>query len=242
MKLNKKVNIFKATAVFLIILTAVFYYYEEIKVTEADIETIEVVVAITDIPENTVIEKEMLTIEKRYINDVMKTGNIAKTHDEVVGKRTLVPLYKGELLNTGRIIENKSYMNDKDQTQIAFAINEVDKALMLKEGDYIDIWLEPVSQVQDIQTIIEPHKLIEKIQIIKVRDSNYNNIEKQKVVSVSGDITSDTVYVPAYFTIELPDADLKELYSVEKNKYNIRITCYGAEKLFTTVTNIIGGE
>ncbi len=240
MKLNKKVNIFKATAVFLLILAAVFYYYEEIKTPEANIETIEVIVAIGDIPENTIIEKEMLSIEKRYAEDIKKIVNVAKTYDEVVGKRTVVPLYKGELVNTVRIIENKDYMNSKDQTQIPIALNEIDKALMLKEGDYVDIWLEPVSQGQDMQTTIEPYKLIERIQIIKVHDSNYNNIDKQKAASGAENITSNTVYVPSYLTIELPDTVLKELYSIDKNKHNIRVTRYGEEKLFRTITNIPG--
>lgn len=237
---NIKVNIYKAAAAFLVILAAVFYYYEEVKIPEANIETIEVIVAVADIHENTVIEKEMLSIEKRYAEDIIKTGNIAKTYDEVVGKRTIVPIYKGESINNNRIIENKNYMNSKDQTQIPIALNEVDKALMLKEGDYIDIWLEPVSQGQDMQTTIEPYKLIEKIQIIKVHDSNYNNIEKQKASTGAENITSNTVYVPSYLTIELPDTVLKELYSIDKNKFNIRITRYGEEKLFRTVTNIQG--
>nr|WP_312579554.1 SAF domain-containing protein [Sedimentibacter sp.] len=239
---NKKVNIFKATAVFLIILAAVFYYYEEIKVPEADIETAEVIVATVDIPENTVIKKEMLSIEKKYAEDVMKTGNIAKTYDEVVGKRTVVPLYKGESINSNRIIENKNYMNSEDQTQIALAINEVDKALELNQGDYIDIWLEPVYQSQDNQEVIEPHKLIEKIQIVSIHDSNYNNVVKQKEVSGAENITSNNVYVPAYFTIELPDAIVKEIYSIDKSKYNIRITCHGEEKLFNIITSLIGDD
>lgn len=236
---NQKVNIYKATAVFLVILAAVFYYYEEIKTLEANIETIEVIVAIGDIPENTIIEKEMLSIEKRYAEDIKKTVNAAKSYDEVIGKRTVVPIYKGESINNNRIIENKNYMNIKDQAQISLAINEVDKALELKEGDYIDIWLEPVSQGQDIQTTIEPYKLFEKIQIIKVHDSNYNYIDKQKTVTGAENITSSTVYVPAYFTIELPDAELKELYSIDKNKYNVRVTRYGEEKLFNTIASII---
>ncbi len=239
---NLKVNIFKATAAFLVILAAVFYYYEEIKVPEAYIETIEVIVAAIDIQENTIIEKEMLSIEKRYAEDNKKTVNVAKSYDEVVGKRTIVPIYKGESINNNRIIENKNYMNIKDQTQISLNINEVDKALELKKGDYIDIWLEPVSQGQDMQTTIEPYKLIEKIQIIKVHDSNYNNIDQQKTATGAENITSSTVYVPAYFTIELPDAELKVLYSIDKNKYNVRVTRYGEEKLFNTIASVIRGD
>ncbi len=242
MKLNKKVSIFKITTAFLVILAAVFYYYEKVKTPEINIETTEVIIAITDIPENTIIEKEMLTLEKRYSEDIMKTGNIVTQYSEIVGKRTVVPIYKGELINNKRVIENRAYMNSKDQTQIALAINEVDKALELHQGDYIDIWLEPISQDQDAQTIIEPNKLIEKIKIIKVHDSNYNNISQQKAVSGAESITSNTVYVPTYLTIELSDAVLKKLYSIDRSKYSIRVTRYGEEKLFNTISCIIRGD
>lgn len=237
---NLKVNIFKATAVFLVILAAVFYYFEQIKVPETIIETTEVIVATTDISENSVIKKEMVTIEKRYAEDVMKLGNIVKTYDEIVGKRTVVPIYKGEAINNNRVIENKSYMNSEDQTQIALSLNEADKALSFNEGDYIDVWLEPISQGQNTEVIAEPYKLIKRLKIIKVHDSNYNVLNQQKAVGTEG-IISNSVYVPAYLTIELSDTVLKELYSIDKNKYNIRITRYGEEKLFNTVIDIIDG-
>jgi len=237
---NIKVNIYKATAAFLVIQAAVFYYYEEMKIPEAVIETIQVVVAASDIPENTIIEKEMLVLEKRYKEDIMKISSAAESYNEVVGKRTMVPLYKGETINSKRLIENRGYMNDKDQTQIALALNEVDKALEVKEGDYIDIWLEPVSHDQD-EVIIEPQKIIEKIKIIKVHDSNYNSTTK---TMDSINTASNTVFVPAYITIELRDEVMKGIYEVDKGKYNIRVTRYGEEKLYNTVKNIIqeGGD
>ena len=231
---NPKVNIYKATAAFLVILAAVFYYYEEIKVPETNIETAEVIVPVRDIPENTVIEKEMLSIEKRYAEDVMKTSDIATSYDEIVGKRTIVPVYKGELINKKRIIENKNYMNSKDQTQIALALNEVDKALLLQEGDYIDIWLEPISY--DQEAIINPHKIIEKIKIIDVHDSNYSRTKTADNITTAPDTS-----VPAYITIELRDEVIKGIYEIDKSKYNIRITRYGEEKLYNTVRNIIEG-
>ena len=233
---NPKVNIYKATAAFLIILAAVFYYFEKIKVPEAVIDTIQVVVAAADIPENTIISKEMICLEKRYAEDVMRSGYIAKSYDEVVGKRTVVPLYKGELVHISRVIKNESYMNSKDQVQIAIAINEVDKALELKEGDYIDIWLEPISRVQDNQVIIEPYKIIEKIKIIKVHDSSYNSSRTAESIT-----SAASVLVPAYITIELRDEVIKEIYEVDKSKYNIRITRYGEEKIYNIVGSIMQG-
>lgn len=222
---------------FLIIAGIVFYYEEFCNNKNKEIKTMDVIVAVTDIPENSIVTKDMITTEKRYSEDVMKNKDIIKAENEVFGKRTVVPLFKGEMINNNRVIENKSYMNSNDQTQIVIALNEADKALQLKEGDYIDIWLEPVFQNQDIQMIIEPYKPIEKIKIIKVHDSNYNNIST--ITKDPINTTSNSVFVPAYITIELEDTTLKALYEVDKNKYNIRITRYGEEKLYSTVKDII---
>ena len=237
MKFNLKLSKLKMLAICLIIIAGIVFYYEEVKENEVNINTIDVIVAVTDIAENEVITKDMITKEKRYSEDVMKNKDIVKTDSEVIGKRTIVPLFKGETINSNRIIENKEYMNGKDQTQIALALTEVDKALELREGDYIDIWLEPVSSNQDIQTIIEPQKLIEKIKLIKVHDSNYNNISV--ITKDPINTSSNAVYVPAYITIELEDTTLKLLYEVDKNNYSIRLTRYGEEKLYNTVTSIL---
>lgn len=242
LKLLFKLSRLKILAICFLLIAGIIYYYEEIKQANIEIQTIDVIVAVSDITENEIITKDMITTEKRYAGDVMKYVNIATTEDELIGKRTIVPLYKGEPINNKRLLVNQEYMNKKDQTQIVLAINEVDKALELHQGDYIDIWLEPVSQGQDIQTIIEPHKLIRKIKIIKIHDSNYNNIEKEKkTVSEDSIITSDTVYVPAYITIELSDEALKEIYSIDKNLYTIRVTRYGEEKFYSIVGRIIEG-
>lgn len=237
MKLNLKLSKIKMLAICFIIIAGIVFYYEEIKENEVNINTIDVIVAVTDITENEVITRDMITKEKRYSEDVMKNKDIVKTDSDVIGKRTIVPLFKGEPINKNRIIENKEYMNKKDQTQVALALTEVDKALELREGDYIDIWLEPVFPNPNIQTIIEPQKLIEKIKIIKVYDSNYNNISA--ITKDPINTSSNAVYVPAYITIELEDTTLKLLYEVDKNNYSIRLTRYGKEKLYNTVTSIL---
>lgn len=230
---------FNILAICFLLIAGIIYYYEEIKEINIEIQTIDVIVAISDIPENVIIKKDMITTERRYAEDVIKNKNIATTEDEVIGKRTIVPLYKGEPISNNRLLVNQDYMNKRDQTQIAITLTEVDKALDLKTGDYIDIWLKPVSQNQD-QIVIEPYKLIRKIQIIKIHDSNYNNIEKEKKRILEDSITtSDSVYVPAYITIELSDEALKEMYSIDKNLYTIRVTRYGEEKFYSVVKSII---
>lgn len=236
-----KFSKFKILAICFLLIAGIIYYYEEIKQTNIEIQTIDVIVAVSDIPENKIVTKNMIATEKRYAGDVMKYVNIAITEDEVIGKRTIVPLYKDEPINNNRLLVNQEYMNKRDQTQISMPITEVDKALELKTGDYIDIWLEPISQNQ-AQIVIEPLKVIQKIKIIEIHDSNYNNIEKEKKTILEDSITtSDTVYVPAYITIELSDEALKEMYSVDENLYTIRVTRYGEEKFYGVVNSIIKG-
>ena|GEM_PF-712984 len=240
MKLNLKLSKLKMLAICLLIIAGIVFYYEEIKENEVNISTIDVIVAVNDITENEVITKDMITKEKRYSGDVMKNNDIVKTESDVIGKRTIVPIFKGEPINSNRIIENKEYMNKKDQTQIALTLTEVDKALDLKVNDYIDIWVEPISQAQENQISMEPYKFIQKIQVIKVHDINFNNINNQKNTVIEDTIstTTDTVYVPSYITIELDDIALKELYIIDKSQYNIRITRYGEEKFYSVINDV----
>jgi hypothetical protein len=240
-KILIKLSRLKILAICFLLIAGIIYYYEEIKQTNIEIKTTDVIVVVSDIPENEIITKDMIIAEKRYAEDVMKYENIATTEDAVIGKRAIVPLYKGEPINNDRLLVNKEYMNKRDQTQIAIDLTEIDKALELKAGDYIDIWLEPVSQNQD-QIVIEPYKFIQKIQIIEIHDSSYNNIEKGKKTVLEDSITTaDSVYIPAYITIELSDDALKEMYSVDKNLYTIRVTRYGEEKFYSVVKNVIKG-
>ena len=134
-------------AVALIIIVGIIYYFQNIKEHEVEIPLSEVIVAKEYIPENTVITKDMIFKEARYTHDLLKQkGYLTSKEENILGKRTRVPLYKDEPVNMERLIENKPYMDESDdlkKTMFTISINNLDKALDIKRGSYIDLWVEP---------------------------------------------------------------------------------------------------
>lgn len=253
--MNKKVNIFKITAVFLIILAAVFYYYEEIKAPEIEeIPKANIVVVAQDVPDNTVITKDMVLIEQRYVDDI-KQSNFGIDINSIIGMRTLTPLYKGEILSTNRLTENKSYMNTEKQTHIAISLVDADKVLEYEKGDYIDIWLEPIPDGNEVKQvgpddngvlipiISEAHRLFQKLMVVDLHDANFYQIEKKENIAnlntTDTDVTGTEVYIPAYITVQLSNDSIKELLEIDKTKYNIRVTKYGEEKKYGVIQDVL---
>lgn len=235
-KVKLKFSKLSMLAIFLIIIAGIIFYYEEINVKEQEgaIKTIDVIVTSGYIPENTVIEKDMLAVVKRYDDGAVKPGEIAVRYDEIVGKRTAVPLYKGEQINRNRLIENKSYMNQDIQTQTVIKLTDVDKALKLQEGDYIDIWIQPSAQEKESGAVLEPYKFMDKIKIIKVYDKEFiNNSKPGEETNSSGS------FVTEYITVQLNDTELKQFYNMSGMNSIIRVSLYGQEKFYDVVSNIL---
>lgn len=158
----KKIKVSKLTiiAVCLLLITGIIFYYEEIKETEYKIETVNVVVAIKDIKENTLITSDMIRMESRYKVDISKQTDTILTFSEALGKRSKVPLYEGEVVSRNRVIEDKPWMRDKDEKQISLNLIESDKAINIVIGDYIDIWIEPKMYKDNTENIIEAKKIL----------------------------------------------------------------------------------
>ncbi len=220
----KKMKISKLTilAVCLLLIAGIIYYYENLKEPDYKIETVNVVVAIQNIKENTVITSDMIRLESRYRVDISKQTDTILTYAEALGKRTKVPLYEGEVVSKNRVIEDKSWMSEKDEKQISFNLTENDKAVNIISGDYIDIWLEPKAYKDDAENIIEAEKIFEKLPVIMVYDSNYQ-------------IKKSDDFVPAYITIQLSDVELKQFLEIDKSKYSIRIARYGEEQFYKAI-------
>jgi len=144
----KKISNKLIIAIALIIITVVIFYFQNIKEYEVAVPMTSVVVAIEDIPENTIIKESMVQLEERYSEDLLKQkDSLTSTLEKIVGKRTITPIYKNEEINQKRVVENEKYMDEKDsEKRRMFTISietTMDKALNIKEGSFIDIWLEP---------------------------------------------------------------------------------------------------
>lgn len=257
----KKISTLTVVAIAIIIIVGIIYYYEEIREIKVEIPKTNVVVATKYIPANTVIEEDMITIEKRYTQDLLKQkDNLTSSIDKVLGKRTRVSLYKNEEIVLDRLIENKPYMNaDYDKKQIEIALYSTDKALNIKEGCFVDIWLEPTSEGFKRQDELEattnvpeekkikPRKLLEKVQIATVDNSNLvelieaENSKKDKKLSSNDDKESEK-NAPTYISIELNDEDIKKIMSVDDRYYQFRVTLYSENKEYKVLGEIIEGK
>ncbi len=206
-------------AIAILIIVGIVYYYQEIRVVEQVIPKVGVVVATKDIPYNTVLDESMVAIEERFTEDQLKEkGYITSTVDKVLGKRTRVPLYKNETIKLQRLMDNEKYMDyykDIKRTIFEFTIRKEDKALNLKAGSYIDIWLEPNDK--GLETLKTSRKIFEKKQVLSIKDDNFLKLGS----------TPDS-YIPSYIAIQLTDEEIKELLDVvDTEYYEYKVTLYG---------------
>lgn len=232
MKIKKfKFNISKLmiVAICILLLTGVIFYYEELKDDSYEIETVEVVVLSRNIKENTILTQNYVHIEERYKEDVLKQSNIICNLDDAIGKRTKVPLYRNEILNSNRVIKNESWMDSKDKTQISIEICDVDKAHLIKKGDYIDIWMEPkqntISTKEDT-SLKKSKKILEKLEIVEVCSSEFNKNSDNKE------------FVTSYIIIQLNNFDIEKFLNININKYSIRICKYGEQSFYDVLATV----
>lgn len=215
-----KVSRLMILAICLLLVTGIIYYYEEIKEPELEVETVDVIVAVKDIKENTVINSDMVALEKRYKSNALKQNDLLLDINAVIGKRARVPLYKGEVINYNRIIEDKLWMRNLDEKQISLNLAQNDKAIDINIGDYVDLWIEPKMLKDDAGNILLANKIFDKLHVIMVKDINYQNKE------------TNNDFVQAFITIQLNNEQLKEFLEIDKNKYEIRIAKYGEEQFY----------
>lgn len=225
----KKISKLSITAISIIIIVGIVFYYEEIKETEEEIKTTKIVTAKKYIPENTVITKDMIYLDNRYLKDVEKEKqNIAFKLEDIIGKRTLVPMFENEAVKLSRLIKNKEYMNDnKDKKLITFELANDDKALDIKRGDYIDIWLEPK---KDEESKLQARLLFEKLLVVEVDNAEFANIK---------DTDSQEKLIPTYITISLKNQDIDLILNSDKENYTIRTTLYSKNNFYSVINNVI---
>ncbi len=219
--MRKFKNYLPIIGVFLLVVVGIVYYYNEMKDYSEEIQKQTIVVAATNIPENTVITEQMLETKDLYVGDLLAEKEyITKDIKKVVGKRTLVPIYQGEKINLNRLLENKEYMkNNQDKTMIALQLIKTDQALGLKAGEYIDIWAVTRN---DFDTFAQ--KIIEKIKIEEIKTEVYKNIESGESQDKNGEVGS-------FITLQLTDDEISTIYSLPQDLYEIRVAKHGENKL-----------
>jgi hypothetical protein len=227
-------------AVALLSIAVVIYYYQNIKVHDADIQVSSVVVANEDIPVNTLITEDMITVDSRYTTDLLKKNDhITGDESQILGKRTRAPIYKGEEVSTMRLIENKEYMDEKDsekRTMITMSIPGVDKALNIKRGSFVDIW-----------TIPNQNWVVESGELGMLEDSPTLLFEKLKVYDLKSEIftpadNSSEESVMTYLTFYLTDAEIETYFGVKNWRYDKRITLHGEHVEYDIINETLEEE
>lgn len=219
----KKLNNKLILALAIILITCVIYYYEEVKAhTTGDISTSKIVVANIDIPENTVITESMILVDNRYTHDLIKQqGSIVSDPADVVGKRTIVPIYKNEIINIKRLTSSEEDLEEGKQ-QFVIPVTDKMKALDIRKGSYLNIWSMPSKE--DISAGHEPEIIFSKIKALDVKDAEFISIGEKGV--------------PAYIIVSLTTEEIKE-YKTIREKSGVFLSLYGEENLYQIMEDIL---
>lgn len=233
LKKFNRISNYKIVAICVLLIAVMMYYYEEVREEEVVIPTQQVIVLKNDIPENTVITEAMLSKETRIEDEFVKKADIVKTIDDVLGKRTRVPLYEGELISNKRLLVNDDSANEVGKTKISLQINEIDRALGLMKGDFIDVWVCPIVPEVDTVNYTETYKLFEKVQIIEVINNDKQVIDKNE------DYKDFESAIALYAIIQLTDEEIIELQDVDKAVSTIKFSKYKENELYSIVSEQI---
>lgn len=169
-----------ATIVAIIAGFATYFFAVEIKKNSSikDVEKASVVISVMDIPADTILTADMLTVVSLPVTSV--TGGTASNVNDVVGYMTLQPIATGEQLLASRLAlvgmegtkpvkgsnSRLSYKLEKGRYAYSISIDPNQGISgFLKEGDYIDIY-QIGSGTDGITSL-----LLQNVRILKV--SNY---------------------------------------------------------------------
>lgn len=182
-----------------------------------------------DIPENTIITEDMLVFQKRYIQDI--NGDTSFTDQaELIGKKTTVPIYKNEIINKFRVVENNEKLLNKD---FAISLDINDKSLNLSKGSFIDIWKVPVKE--GFKKSLAPEMLFKGQYIVDLKNEAY--ISKQQYDSLAVEDKKE-IFVPQYILVNLSESEIKEITSIDPSLYNIRIVLHNTNTYFENLKAI----
>lgn len=204
----------------------------------SSISLVQVPVANQTIIANTVITEDMITIDKRYTEDIKKYNPkemLAVSPEDIIGMRSTMPIYPGEPINRNRITRNTTAMDEYSAglSEVSLVINDGDKGLSFDTGSFVDIWQVPTSGGATIG--LTPNKIISNVQLVGVANSDGMDITNYHPEA----ITSET-YIPAgYFTVYLTNAQQSALYSVDTKSYTLRVAKHTANDMYNDIQSLM---
>ncbi|MGN0334308.1 MAG: Flp pilus assembly protein CpaB [Lachnospiraceae bacterium] len=163
----KKIRIIAAVCALLTggCMFAMMWMYEEQEVVTAS-----VVVAVSDIPQNTVITEEMLAVQT-IPEELVLTG-ACRNKELLIGKMALVELKAGEQIFDSRLIAvgernaaSLSMMIEEDKRAITIAVDSVaGLSNMIRPGDMVDV----LCHITDADENAVTNTLVENIPVLAV--------------------------------------------------------------------------
>lgn len=171
-----------ATIMALITGISVYFFITNLKksTSEANTPTTPVVVATSDIAENTVITAKM--VEVKQLPSSAVTAGTARTAEEIVGKIAKYPVSAGEQIVTQRLKTagsddgtDLSYQLKGDERAITISVDEVTGVSgFIKSGDTVDI-----ITTTTVNTVPVTSYLLQNIKVLKISDKAANSTGQQ---------------------------------------------------------------
>lgn len=225
----KKKDMNRSKLILLIMLIASLALLANTYITKVNLQKstlVDVVVAKTDIRDGLVLTEDMITIAKIPQGQVLT--NVYDTQSAVIGKTVIVPIYTNEQILSERLTET---ISTPTKNNWIIQLNSLDKALDLRKGSFVDLWLTPTSK--GFEQGKTPQILLSGIKIQDVKNEAFNNAD---TVSNQAKDNNNQSFIPEYIVLNLDEAELKAVNNINQNIYNFRLAKYNEALLYNNLT------
>lgn len=180
-----------------------------------------IIIAKSDISENTIITEEYLTYKEKYVSDADIESTFTNP-EELIGKVSIVPIYAGEAINTKRIVEQKYQRENRD---FVYKLSEEDKALDLKEGSFVDIWAIPTGS--GYERGLKPTKILPVQYVNEIKNEAFVSEEEFKKPSKEEESKSEEIiFIPSYIIFNFRDSHIDFLKNINPTFYTLRLALH----------------
>lgn len=241
-KAKNKISKTSSTAVIIVLITGVVTVSVSfLEAAQSKLPMTSVIVASRDIGADTVITSDMVSVDSRYSADLLKqdaTACLTSSPEQVVGKRTCVPIYAGETVNKKRLTDNTEAMKNAigELREISIPMPSEDLGLSLHKGDYIDLYAVPTDD--GVKEGLLPNKIANNVEIMTISTSEGMNITDYNPT----EINSDSYLAPGYFTVYLDDMEKDALYKMDKKSYSLRIAMHTDNTFYSDSMDAISNK
>ena len=182
----------------------------------------DVVIAKTDIPDGLEVTDAMITVTSISKNQL--SSNVYTTKDEIIGKTTVVPIYKNEQISSKRITKT---IESPNKNNWSIQLTPIDKALNLTENTFVDIWTIPTNK--GVEKGLLPEVLFKGIKIQEMKNEAFYSKENINSQSTEG---TNPIFIPEYLIFNLSEEELKSLNKLNTGLYTIRVSKYNEALLY----------